>query len=1656
MEDSLLEVVEGEVAIMKSAYNEEFFDLRQEDPWKVSRPPEVKITLGPNRSQGGTLHSHIKVVLRIKTSEKYPHEPPIVVVESYNGLSDREADELVQQLETKASEFAQKGTVVMLELCQHTQNYLGEHARPYNDCIYDEMVAEQESRRKASEEAKREMQRQQEIEEEQHRAVMQEEIARVKEELKAEELQRKEQRFRPFCLSDNKSHGSDGSDSSTHRRIKSRSLSDGSSEHGSGELSKKSAEVHFPRAGKQERVAVLMGCLSERKIQGCRVLEAQDKVSSEKCVIYIWQIRLQRTGRRGNHVKVGQESQIEELIGKFSGLEKEMSSLLRLSHNNLVHYMGMKVSNHPNEGISVSVLQEYVQGMPIKYFMELNIPIHLPLIKHITEGTLHALNYLHQNNVVHRDLRDSCIFLNAHSRQVKIADYGVERRIVEVVLEFIDMEVPSAYPLSPGRGGKKNDVYRLGLIVLSLFLGQRVQQIVPTLPPALSPELRDFIQRCLELSEQQRWTAECLLKHSFICSSPDEREKSPEKEQRNDTSTGTTDSQTEDDEECSAAGVELTSEVSLHLPSNLKGNSRVDKEYDFLKCLGRGGFGYVFKVHNKVDGQSYALKRIQLDQHVEMDRNKINREVKLLSSLNHENVVRYYTSWIDELTQEVEESTSVEEDTTESTASLGVEITNSSKVCPSFSESSANSKKDEHEQSGQQDETDWSIIFNTNSNHPGFATSADFDEESDDDDDDDDHWLMGSLRPLMKEEDEDSDNVEFMYSKQLEDETDNALDNNVRAQSMTPSATQKKLQFLYIQMQLCENNTLRQAINNGLHIDSDRTWRLFREMVNGLDYIHAQGLIHRDLKPGNVFIDSADHVKIGDFGLARAAVKAKTTGGMMSKVDVEESSALTGQVGTTFYIAPEVTNAKGKVSYTSKVDIYSLGVIFFEMIYPPLTTGMERVKVLSDIRRPEIRLPDDLPERKYTSCAELISWLLQHDPHLRPSTKDILKSPLLPPLTAEEKKFVETLEERLKNVRSSNYQEILNLLFKPSARPELEATFEVNREDTSNYWDYWKRDYLQSLFVAIFKVHGGIWIPTSFYIPKGSFYNDKDNLVSLMAQKGELISAQFELRYPFARFIARSKIKFMRRYCIDRVQRACKVSGIHPKEFYECAFDIVSSKRELPESLARIMLVAHDIIQQIVLRSSEFVYIRVGHMDLVHVILSYCGIDEELHPKIISLLKEWNAKRMNIELFIDYLYDLEVEKSSAESLKGFLYIEGPLEEIISSLQSKGLSSRRKILASTVKQVLADLLEINEASHIIGVKFDIRLQPLMVADANLYSGFMCQFLMDVPRKGRIIRDLLAQGGSYEHLILQHRKKLVSTKKNGEQPTAVGISLFLDKFYSCIDDVTKLMATGRGDISQIVAGLGCGSGVINVLVCGIGLKQLRERVDIVSKLRAANITADHCHCSDLKEAEAVLEDLHVSNSVMLTSSDKADIRMCCDPTGRTLERKVALEKVAEFILKNLGVGDTGSSCTFSRSDSKATGVNNQEEYQLNIQYITKKQSKSKDAPKLDQQINKDVQMALNSRWPNLLPNTVVDVWPVELDKKALLALGALDLDTTVKSFNESVNDVKASFTEQKEYIDEICKLLHRKIFPRKKLDRCPLILYSISSNICKRII
>jgi translation initiation factor 2-alpha kinase 4 len=139
--------------------------------------------------------------------------------------------------------------------------------------------------------------------------------------------------------------------------------------------------------------------------------------------------------------------------------------------------------------------------------------------------------------------------------------------------------------------------------------------------------------------------------------------------------------------------------------------------------------------------------------------------------------------------------------------------------------------------------------------------------------------------------------------------------------SRTPATPQPELKkrTLYIQMEFVEKQTLREAISQGL--SETECWRLFRQILDALDYLASIKIVHRDLKPSNILLDAEGNIKICDFGLST------TDTDPLSGLETHNRSAqgmdMTSGIGTSFYIAPEVLSSK---TYGNKADMYSLGV----------------------------------------------------------------------------------------------------------------------------------------------------------------------------------------------------------------------------------------------------------------------------------------------------------------------------------------------------------------------------------------------------------------------------------------------------------------------------------------------------------------------------------------------------------------------------------------------------------------------------------------------------------------------------------------------------------------------------------------------------------
>lgn len=91
-------------------------------------------------------------------------------------------------------------------------------------------------------------------------------------------------------------------------------------------------------------------------------------------------------------------------------------------------------------------------------------------LRHLAAGVLSALQYLHQNNVVHKDLRDTSVHIDSMG-VVKLSGYSLDKRLSDIYCASYLAKAEHEFPTIQGRGGKKADIYRFGVLLLSLLKG---------------------------------------------------------------------------------------------------------------------------------------------------------------------------------------------------------------------------------------------------------------------------------------------------------------------------------------------------------------------------------------------------------------------------------------------------------------------------------------------------------------------------------------------------------------------------------------------------------------------------------------------------------------------------------------------------------------------------------------------------------------------------------------------------------------------------------------------------------------------------------------------------------------------------------------------------------------------------------------------------------------------------------------------------------------------------------------------------------------------------------------------------------------------------------------------------------------------------------
>jgi translation initiation factor 2-alpha kinase 4 len=702
--------------------------------------------------------------------------------------------------------------------------------------------------------------------------------------------------------------------------------------------------------------------------------------------------------------------------------------------------------------------------------------------------------------------------------------------------------------------------------------------------------------------------------------------------------------------------------TNTHTPADIPNTapvistSRYKTDFEEIEFLGKGGFGEVIKARNRLDGRLYAIKKIRLDPRDSEDLRKILREVHSLSSLHHQYVVRYFATWFED-----EDGTGFRDSDDESFSDE--------------SESEYDEEEDGDASAYKQPFHDFLSV-----NHRSKSKSRSYSHiRFDDDDDDESSSEESESTPFdhTTTADNSNDFISFAHDDATTADGGSTSDattdttstkkqrlvrkalSNLKKKAAEEKSTdsqkrnhQHRTRVLYIQMEYCEKKTLRDVIDEG--INEQEAWRLFRQILEGLVHIHSQGMIHRDLKPANIFLDSNNDIKIGDFGLATTnqalidgasisrntshrfnenfslnstsaapdSVSASYTGYSVSSAHMGAEESMTTGVGTTFYVSPEVmpdrtTGASSGMRYNQKVDMFSLGIIFFEMCYS-LSTGMQRVIVLNELRNG--KFPEDF-NPSYINQKIIIGILLSPQPKDRPNSFELLRSDLLPPKLEDE--YIKECVRTIANPNTPYYDKLMSAMFSQSADRHKDFTYDY-QTNTDIMFDPFSRIFFDSIreqMTKVFRRHGAIDVSAPLLIPKNDLYEwNWKNPVYLMDSQGSLNQLPYDQTVPFARYIARQKgFPELKRFTFDKVYRENQ-SGGQPEAVLEADFDIVHKETAPMVPDAEVLKVVEEVLEELPPYKNGGFYFMINHTGITDIILDCCRVQPDIRKGVLVAL----------------------------------------------------------------------------------------------------------------------------------------------------------------------------------------------------------------------------------------------------------------------------------------------------------------------------------------------------------------------------------------------------------------------------------------------------
>ena len=1027
---------------------------------------------------------------------------------------------------------------------------------------------------------------------------------------------------------------------------------------------------------------------------------------------------------------VEKSSESSSFRREMQGIEELLESSKVHRHANVVDLLGYKIQRTP-AGVDsasgsaatweLSILSEYANKGSLLELLELCGGLDAKKVKSWTHQILDALEFYDQNGYVHPAVHAGNVLLfrsQTGEIHVKLSD-GYGTALKTLVMQAKEQAgfaarlsaywtAPELLRKSPERTNK-TCIWDVGVLVLQMVFGADVATTQYSSPqdclsgPDMSDTLEELVRKMLQTDPSKRPRAFDLTSFSFFQRTEDQflysgSQHGPSTPYKRP-------------RQSSSSALQTMSNVVV---------SRFENEFEYVGKLGKGGFGEVVKARHRMDGNFYAVKKILC--HSSEYLAAMLSETKLLSRLNHPYVVRYNNAW----------------DEKEQLPSDDVSSTTSQDVAVSFDDDPFAVSSLGHD-------------FMSSSNYRNIGIQfGDSDEEEE-----------GALNTPDRSQEQAAKKI----STDEEADTGEAMDSRGRPpllQGGTSRFWQARPEktTLYIQMEYCENHTLRHLIKEGLYTDTDKSWRLFRQILEGLAHIHANGIVHRDLKPDNIFITRNGYPRIGDFGLATTGMVVAARGS-----DALVAGPETRSIGTTYYVAPEL-GSKGSGKYSTKVDMYSLGIILFEMCHP-LKTSMERDRELNQLRQEEHTLPATFQNPELSVQGPMILRLLNHNQHDRPSAAEILQAGQVSEPLEQER--IERYLDMVSVSSAANpgaYSKALSSFFSRPVQKPQDLSWNEKSKRPANVAESLLAMSVKEIVTSVFRRHGAIENDRQTILPRTDHYSGSDpEAATFLDKSGMVVLLPYDLTMPFARSLGNGKLEYEKVFSIGEVFRSpIQGQGPEPNGFPEIDFDVVSYNTiDLALKEAEVIKVLDEIILEFPTLRFELVTIHINHSDLLEIILDFCRIKASQFDKVKEVLANLGVDthtwtRIRAQLRSD---SINIPATSLDDLARFNFrdnFDGASKKLENLFEGT-------VHAGRLTQILARIGSVMTFVTRFNVKSKVYISPLSTNGDRIFRGSLLIQCMNESQKKRV-----AAGGRYDLVIGEYQPRGIAT-----QARAVGFRL-----------------------------------------------------------------------------------------------------------------------------------------------------------------------------------------------------------------------------------------------------------------------------------------